>query len=199
MIIDATYVGNLEYFSDLIYLPFRQIRLFIASIIPGGTGLSKTFDPTKYPGPSIDSTGDVVLPDGSIKEGNRPASAAELARGVYEFEKRAHPTVLPAQLADVEFGDERQYIKLIARMANSHGVKIAFLFVPYYTGTRHIEEEQFYSRYGPVWNAGFLASRSDLYADYGHLTRTGAHILTDWVALPISAELSTGISTNRPN
>jgi hypothetical protein len=45
--------------------------------------------------------------------------------------------------------------------------------------------------YGPVWNAGFLSQEAEAFADYGHLTRAGADKLTDWVADPVAAMLTT--------
>ena len=174
LIADPGYIGDLDYLSDLIYLPFRQMFLFAADLAPGATGLIKRFDPTGYPGPSVDTTGSVVLPDGSVKEGEVPASAAELDRGVRKLESGMHPPLLPARFADLEFGDERHYVKLIATMARERGVRVAFLFLPYYSGPSQMQEEKLYEQYGPVWNAGYLANHADWFADYGHLTRNGA-------------------------
>jgi len=189
-IIDPGYVSDADYFPDLIYLPFRQLYLFAADVAPGLFHLTKTFDRSRYPGPSIDTTGSVVLPDGSIKEGERPASARELARGVGKLEHGTHTPILPARYADVEFGDERHYVEKIARLAQAHGAKVAFLFLPYYTGPSGIQEQKFYERYGPVWNAGYLSQHAEWYADYGHLTRTGADGLTDWLARRVGESLT---------
>src|SRR5207302_3342642 len=49
-IADPGYLGDLDYFSDLIYLPFRQMRLFAADLAPQALGLKKTFDPATYRG-----------------------------------------------------------------------------------------------------------------------------------------------------
>lgn len=189
MIADPGYVGNINYLSDLAYLPFRQLYLFAADLLPGATGLTKQFDPKRYAGSSVDTTGDVHLPDGTIKNGSQPASAAELARGVHKLESGMHPPILPASLADVEFGDERHFIRRIAAAAKAHGVPIAFIAIPYYTGPDTIQEEPFYREYGPVWNAGFLSPHAEWYCDYGHLTSGGAKILSDWLVTPIAAEL----------
>jgi len=192
-IVDPGYLGDVNYFSDLIYLPFRQMRLFAADWLPGGLGLAQAFDPARYRGSSIDTTGSIVLPDGRIKNGETPASEAELIRGVRKLEAGAHPPILPASLADLEFGDERHYIREIVELAEKSGTKVAFLFLPYYAGPSRLEDVQertFYERFGPVLDAGFLAPHAELYADYGHLTRGGAENLTDWLAKPI-AELLT--------
>ncbi len=188
-IVDPGYLGDLNYFSDLIYLPFRQMRLFAASLLPGGLGLAKDFDPAHYKGSSIDTTGSVVLPDGRIKDGENAASKAELERGVKKLEGGMHPPILPARLADLEFGDERTSTSRIAELARRNGAKVAFVFLPYYSGPgalRDVQELPFYERYGPVLNAGYLAQHAELYADYGHLTRRGATVLTDWLVQPVA-------------
>jgi hypothetical protein len=191
MIVEPGYIANAHYLGNLVYLPFRQMRLFMADLAPGAMGLRKTFDPSHYRGATIDTTGSVVLPDGSIKNGDEPASFAELDRGVRKLEAGMTPPILPADYADIEFGDERHYIRQIAEKARARGVRVAFLFLPYYTGPSKVQEQRFYETYGPVWNAGFLSQDAELYSDYGHLTRWGADKLTDWVTDPVSTMLAT--------
>jgi hypothetical protein len=187
MIVDPGYLGDANYFSDLVYLPFRQMRLFAAGLLPGGLRLAREFNLAHYKGSSIDTTGNVVLPDGRVKDGENPASASELARGVNKLEAGEHPPVLPGSLADLEFGDERHNVTQIAELAREHGARVAFLFLPYYTGPSVLQEAQFYDQYGPTLNAAFLASHAEWFADYGHLTRKGAKILTDWLIEPVAA------------
>ena len=197
-IAEPGYLGDWNYFSDLIYLPFRQIRLFAADWLPGGLGLAKAFDRAHYKGSSIDTTGSIVLPDGRIKDGETPGSQAELMRGVRKLEAGSHPPILPSRLADLEFGDERHYVREIAELAQKNGARVAFLFLPYYTGPgdlRDVQELKFYEQYGPVLNAGFLASHAEWFADYGHVTRRGADVLTDWLAEPV-AKLLTDAKTS---
>jgi hypothetical protein len=180
------YVMDFNYFSNLIYLPYRQMRLFMAKLWPASQDFSTTFNPSRYAGESVDTTGSVVLPDGSIKEGERPAPAAELNRGVRKLEHGMHPPILPDQFRDTEFGAERNNIRRIAALARAHGTQVVFVFIPYFTGPTTVQEQAFYGQYGPVWNAGFLRNHAELYADYGHLTRTGAYQLTDWLSGPIA-------------
>jgi hypothetical protein len=189
-IVAPGYVTDFKYFSNLIYLPYRQLRLFMADLWPASLGLSKSFDPSHYAGESVDTTGSVVLPDGAIKEGERPASAAELDRGVRKLERGMHPPILPDQFRDEEFGDDRTYIRKIVNLARAHGTPVAFVFIPYFTGPTTVQEQSFYGQYGPVWNAGFLRTHEEWFADYGHLTRTGAYRLTDWLLEPISQTLA---------
>ncbi|RBP17755.1 hypothetical protein DFR50_102248 [Roseiarcus fermentans] len=188
-IVDPGYLADVNYVSDLIYLPFRQMRLFGAGWFPDAFGLARRFDPARYRGPSVDTTGSLVLPDGHVKDGENPASHDELVRGVRKLEGGNHPPFLPASLADVEFGDERHYVRKIAEMAQKNGVRVAFVFLPYYTGPSalaDVQERTLYERYGPVLNAGFLSTHAEWYADYGHLTRHGAEVLTDWLVGPVA-------------
>ena len=187
-IADPGFVGDFDYLSDLAYLPFRQMRLFAANLLPADTGLTKEFDAANYRGPSIDTTGSVVLPDGKIKEGENSASAAELARGVKKLEAGTHPP-FPFETCGLEFGDERFYVRQIANLASEHGAQVAFLFLPYYKGPNDVQEIQFYRRFGPLIDASFIATHAEWFADYGHLTRGGAHILTDWLIEPVAALL----------
>ncbi|MBV8593172.1 MAG: hypothetical protein JOZ27_02600, partial [Caulobacteraceae bacterium] len=184
------YVGDVSWFADAIYLPFRQMRLFAEKLSPALTGAPTRFDPARYLGQSIDTTGSIRLPDGRIKEGDRPASAAELMRGVRKLEGGMHPPILGPRFADIEFGDERTYVRRMAAAARARGVKVMFLFLPYYTGPDTLQEQAFYDRFGPTMDAGFLAPHAELYADYGHLTRAGAAMVTDWMAPAVAAELA---------
>lgn len=190
-VVDPGYWTDLNYFSDLIYLPFRQAKLFAADVAPGVLGPPDTFRPREYRGHTLDTTGDVVLPDGKLKNAHDPATFEELERGVAKLEGGMTPPILPAAYADLEFGDERYYVRQIVRLARAHGVKVAFLFLPYYTGPTEIQEAALYQQFGPIWNAGFLSPHAELYADYGHLTSGGADELTDWLIEPTTQALQT--------
>jgi hypothetical protein len=196
LIVDPGYLANIDYLPDLAYLPFRQLHLFAADLFPQAAGLTKTFDARRYDGPSVDTTGSVILPDGRIKEGERPASYQELERGVRKLEAGAHPPFLPRSMADVEFGDERHYLTEIIDLAHAHGVKVAFLFLPYYAGPSTIQEQDFYARFGPVWNEGWLAAHAEFYADYGHLTRGAAQQLTHALVAPVGEMLQSPEATH---
>jgi hypothetical protein len=189
MLVDPAYFGNIKYLADLGYLPYRQLLLFAADIAPGTMGFSHDFDPARYAGPFLDTTADITLPDGTIKRTGQPAALAELERGVRKLETGTNPPILPASLADIEFGDERAYVRRIAAMAKARGIRVVFLAIPYYTGTTYVQEGALYRHFGPLWNAGFLAPHAEYYTDYAHLTRGGARVLTDWVAPMITAEL----------
>ena len=181
-IIDPGYFGDLNYFSDLIYLPYRQLQLFIANLAPGIMGLTKQFDRSTYAGSAVPTTRMLVLPDGSFVDGDKIGEPAEVERGVHKLVSGTKPRLMPERLAELEFGDERHYIRDIAAMAREHGAQVAFVVLPYYSSPSRVMDEGFYKQFGPVWNAGFVARDINLYHDYAHLTSTGAHAVTDWLA-----------------
>jgi hypothetical protein len=189
LLADPGYPTNLNYLSNLAYLPFRQMRLFAAYVFPGAFGLSDTFQPDRY---SADQTEDIIFtPDGGTpRPASQAAPFAELEAGAERLTAGTRPPILPRSLADFEFGDERHYIRRIVAAAQAHGVKVAFLFLPYYTGPATIQEQDFYAQYGPVWNAGFVADHPELYSDYAHLTTEGAARVNAWIA-PSVAKLIT--------
>lgn len=188
LLVDPGYLANANYLGDLVYLPYRQMKLAVAYAAPQAAGLTDHFDPGRYD-PDPPNPTSVVKPDGSVQDWTQPASPQELQRGITKLERGMHPPILPASLADIEFGDERHYIRRIVAAAQEKGVKVAFLFIPYCTGPSDVQEEKFYRQYGPVWNAGFLSSHAELYADYGHLTVAGAKIMTAWLAPYVAGSL----------
>lgn len=190
-VVSPGHLLNARYLGNLVYLPFRQMRLVVADTAPAIMGLHKNFDSARYGGASVDTTGNIVMPNGEVKNGDAPAPISELDRGVRKLEAGMTPPILPSQFADIEFGDERHYIKQIVKAAENKGVPVAFVFLPYYTGPTEVQEQTFYESYGPVWNAGFVKDNATLFADYGHLTGGGADIVTDWLVDPIAELLAT--------
>lgn len=189
LVADPGYFINLNYLSNLVYLPYRQMELFAADLWPSLTGRTKTFDPAIYRGSNVETTKEQHRLDGSPVNRINPAPRDELISQVSQLEKGMHPPFLPVSLRDVEFGDERHFIREIADLARAKGTRIVFLSIPYYTGSDAIQEEPFYRQFGDVINASFLASHAELYVDYAHLTAHGAKVLTDWLVPYISQEL----------
>lgn len=176
------YLGNLNWPANLIYLPYRQLRLFAARSFPEFFGLPKIFDPARYAGTGFDSTVSFTTGDGLYVERNKRVPRAVLEAGVDRIERGNRPPILGPRFADTEFGDERTHVASIAAAARTKGVPIAFLFLPYYTGPGMIQERAFYERFGPVLDASFLSTHDEWFSDVGHLNHEGALVLTDWLA-----------------
>jgi len=189
MVADPGYATNLDYLANLAYLPFRQMRLFVADVLPGGAfGLSKTFRAERY---TPDPTQDILFTTrtGEVVPADQPARRDDLEAGARDLKARTTPPLLPRAFADLEFGDDRHYIRRIVAAAERRHVKVAFLFLPFYTGPQSAQEGDFYRRFGPVWNAGFVAPHPELYSDYAHLTTQGADSLLPWLAPKVAQEL----------
>ena len=181
-VLDPAYIGNLNYLSNLIYLPYRQLRLFAAQFAPAAFDLPAGFDPARYAGTAYDSTNSFVTGAGIRAERNRIVPVAELEAGVRRYEKGVRPPILGPRFADQEFGDERAYIRRMVAAAKAHGARVAFLFLPYYTGPTVVQERAFYERFGPVLDAGFVSTHPEYYADVAHLNHSGALVVSDWLA-----------------
>ncbi|HWE99405.1 MAG TPA: hypothetical protein VG248_06390 [Caulobacteraceae bacterium] len=189
-VLDPGYFPDFDWASDVAYLPYRQLRLFVSQLLPGGTGLDRQFDPRKYAGESVETTGSLLMADGRFKDADHPGSPSIVRAAASRFAASMHPPLLHGRVARWEFADERANIADIARLARSRGVRIAFLYLPYFNARPQIQEAPFYSRFGPIWRPDFLADDIGLYYDYGHLDRTGAARLTDWLAPQVAAQLA---------
>jgi hypothetical protein len=178
----GAYLINFGYFSDLSYLPFRQMKLAAMRMFPKAFNVSLRFDPASYQGSSYDTTiSSQFLPEAFL---NRDAVVprTDLLKQATEWARSQTPPLLPAAAADLEFGDENFYIRKIAKIAASRGVTVAFLYIPYFNGPQKPLEEAFYAQFGPVLEADFISSQDQLYQDFAHLNRTGALVLTDWLS-----------------
>ena len=186
-IVDPAYFGNLNYLTNLIYLPYRQIRLAVARAVPGHLDLPTSFDAERYRRVDPDTTTSFQAADGHIVRRDLRVAQADLAAQVAQFERSVRPPVLGPRWADVEFGDDRTYVARMARLARNHRVRVAFLFMPYYTGPSAVQERAYYARFGPMLDASFVSRQDEWYSDVAHLNHAGALALTDWLAPQVAA------------
>jgi hypothetical protein len=186
-IVDPAYMGNLNYLSNLVYLPYRQLRLFVANFFPRQFELPERFDHTQYAGTLDDTTISHRTGDGTTVERARRVSAFELRAGVIRYERGVRPPLLGVSGADFEFGDERVYLSRIVALAHHHRTNVVFLFLPYYTGPSALQERDFYATLAPVLDASFVKRHDEWYSDVAHLNHIGAQALTDWLATRISS------------
>jgi hypothetical protein len=182
-VVEAAYPINLHYFADLSYLPFRQMKLAAMWLFPGTFNVDPQFDPASYQGSDYDITMWIRLRD-------RVVPRAKLLKDAGDSENGFTPPLLPAAAADIEFGDENFYIRKIVAMARARRVRVAFLYIPYFTGPPTTLEEAFYAQFGPILNANFVSDKDQLFMDYAHLNHAGAVELSDWLAERIASLLS---------
>jgi hypothetical protein len=177
----ATFVSNVGYLRNLGYLPFRQMKLAAMRVFPDAFGVRPSFDPASYEGSSYDSVQSFRLADGRLIDRERVMSHAELLADAAAI-RRSRPRMLPADWADIEFGDENFYIRKIVAMARATGVKVVFLSIPYFTGPVETPEDAFYAQYGPIFKADLVTENDQLFWDGEHLNVAGATVVTDWLA-----------------
>jgi len=178
----AAYLVNFNYFSDLIYLPFRQMKLAAMRLFPSEFNVTLRFNPDSYQGSNYDTTLSVRFLPAAFLNRDATLPRTELLTQATRWARSQTPPLLPVMAADLEFGDENFYIRKIVQLAEAKGVMIAFLYIPYFSGPEKPLEEAFYAQYGPVFDASFVADQDKLYQDYAHLNRTGAFMLTDWLS-----------------
>lgn len=190
-VIDPAYFGNLNYLANLAYLPFRQVKLFAARVFPAVFGLAPRPDPARYAGTNI--TAFAVRNDaGTPIDRDHPLDRAVLEAQVRRYERGLNAPLLSRRFADIEFGDDRVYLQRMMALARARGIKVVFLFLPYYSGPSVLQERALYTEFGPILDASFLARHPEFFADVAHVNRAGASALTDWLAPRIAALMPDG-------
>jgi hypothetical protein len=182
-IIGAVYPINLNYFRDLSYLPIRKLKLIAAKWFPNLFDVRLHFDRSLYQGSDYDPLKMVRNPDGSAVDiRQHTITRAALLKQIASGESGLHLSLmrLPAPMAALEFGDEYFYVPKIAALAQAHGTKMAFLYVPQFQGPPKSLMDAFYGQYGPVFDASFVSDSDQLFADTAHLNNDGRLRITDW-------------------
>lgn len=180
-VIDPAYLGNLSWAGNLVYLPYRQLRLFAARLAPQAFDLPDRFVAARYAGRNVETTGSFRAGDGFFVERNRRVPRAELLAGKARYEAGVMPPVLGARLADQEFGAERTYVRRMVGAAQARGIKVAFVFLPYFEGPATVQERALYEQAGPLFDAHFLSRHDEWFADVAHLNHDGAVVVSDWL------------------
>jgi hypothetical protein len=182
---------RLSYFPDVAYLPYRQLRLALAWALPAASGLSPQFVPKDYAGSAVDTTGGSINEGAAIINADIAAPPSTLIQASRRFRDRqeAHRP-RSARARAVLLADDRAYMTTMLDLARRRGVKVAFLFIPYFEGPAQPETPRIYEGLGPVWNAAFVSDHADWWADFIHLSRAGATHLTDWLVGPVASALA---------
>lgn len=178
--------GLHEHPTNLAYLPFRQLRMFFANLLPDVFGFTKTFDPKSYAERATeDYTDGFVFHDEWI-DTTRRETAQSLA--ATPFVPRA-PTAMTRFLDHFNDGDDHTYIRAIAKLAQAHGTKLIFVYLPEYGAPLHTSEAAFLKQYGELVEMGDIATHPELYMEVHHLNRYGAAIVSDRTSAAIVAAL----------
>ncbi len=169
--------------KNLMFLPFRQLKLFAASLLPGPFGLQDQFDAARYAAQPDDPTQPHRNRKGELIDFGDTRSRAVLLQEAYdnaaEFDRRSR---LPGPVRAVTDADDRVFTDLIVRAAAERGVKVLFVYQPAFHRPGAIVNRPYYEAMGPVQDDVDLADQDALYYDWVHLNTAGAMILSDRVA-----------------
>ena len=173
-IVAAPVVINRSYLDDLAFVPYRQMSLFAQSLFPEAFEL-REFNRGDYLGPDFDTTQSFVSPTAGFVDREKGSTSEELGPVARERVRSITPPLLPASLAAAEFAVEYRYTRQIADLAKANGTAIGFVYLPIFANPEPLRQGDFYRAIGPVITAPCVAKRAEDYADYGHVTRAGAH------------------------
>jgi hypothetical protein len=171
-----------DYFYDLANLPSRKLRLFGASLAPSLFGLRDRFDPEIYARTTSDYTSGSRVLEGKLVDMEREVAPAALLAQAKEPASSKSKLVMRALAWCCNDGDEYVYMREIARLAEAHGAKLLFVFLPEFNNRAEIRERDFLERYGKMLDMSDLANQDKLYQSWGHLNHAGATIASDRLA-----------------
>jgi hypothetical protein len=179
-VLGAPMLINLNYFHDILRLPFRQISLFVKSLWPEKFGLKRHFDPQQYDGETVDNTkvvhvgGHVLTPreDGRIDPAKLDAIASERRE-----QKNLH--MLGPLLNDLEYRFPRYYLQQILDLAERKGVTVKFLYLPSYGQSERPYDSSFYAGRGEMISINDILAKKENWLDPDHLNLYGAAELSN--------------------
>ena len=177
-------LSNVNYPRDLIYLPYRQLKLSAARLFPKQFGLNANFTGEGLRSRATEP-GYLRGPDGRWRQIYGQNPLAVLYSGVARSKRITTKPVFPKSLAWLEFGPEYYYISEIAALAKVRGARIAFLFIPQFKSDGNIQAAAFYRTYGTLLDASFLSADPSNYSSFGHLNEAGSARLSAWLATAI--------------
>lgn len=179
-VLRAPVIFNTAYFSDLAYLPWRQLSLFVRTRFPRFFG-DRSFADSDYVGDGYDSTTSFTTPTGNYVDRDSIVPERELRAPADRRAASITPPLLPAALASREFAIDTSYTEQIVALARRNGTKVAFLYLPIFAHPMPVQQQGYYTGLGPLLPALHLSSHPDWYSDYGHLNRRGSAALSRWL------------------
>jgi hypothetical protein len=176
--------------KNLMYLPFRQLKLFAASLFPGPFGVREQFDPVPYAATPIDQTGVHRNRAGELVDMSQAEPRALLLQQEKEHAGEfGQKSKLPRAVRNVTDADDRVYVDLIAHAAAERGIKLLFVYQPAFNRPAPISNRRYYEALGPVQDNVDLAGNDAIFHDWGHVNTTGAIIVSDRIAAVLAKML----------
>jgi hypothetical protein len=188
-IINAPLLVNIKYFDNLLYLPYRNLSYAAQAALPSEFGVTTTFEPERYLSTDLDRTRGYRTPTGEVINGDQRAPESTLRaqvqaikgsneRGALRYLDRLPP-------AEAQPG-EWFYIRKIADLCHSRGVKLVFVTIPLFGNYHPFSDDAAYARFGTVIRIDSVSGQPNLYWNGGHLNQMGAIVATDslarWIA-----------------
>jgi hypothetical protein len=186
-VLRAPVLINPGYFANLVFLPYRQLSLFVQTRWPGLFGVRRTFDPKAYWGSDHDTTTSHWSANGNWIDRDSVRPAALLDKAVKGKLAVRTPVLLPARLRAYEYVLERSYTRKAAELARNRGAAVGFVYLPIYSHRFGIADAGFYRAFGFVLNAAVLADDHRNYSDYAHFNRIGTARASRWIATRLAA------------
>jgi hypothetical protein len=190
---------NRDYFTDALFLAYRQLKLWLIGRDPEFFGYSATFDPSTYAGSALDTTGSEHFPDGTSIDTESPHTEQEIENLARKYWAGVHRPVLPPRLRELEFAVSRASIRKIVALARRNDCALYFYYVPMFRGP---EKPLDYDFYVSLVGADHIMLEEttregyQYYWDGRHVNRAAAELLTrrlgDRLAPLVSAEAQEG-------
>jgi hypothetical protein len=174
--------------ASILRLPMRQMKLAVETALPEAYGFQARFNPALYPGSAFDFNGGNTADEAArtyLTQAHRAALQSESDRRKREIVA----PILPEDLAFLEFGVSRSSLDEITALAEAHGARVAFLFLPFYQGYKAPRDADWISQHGALWTAEWMMTDPRYYKDAAHSSVIVLEPLNRWVGDRIIAEL----------
>lgn len=152
-------------------LPVRQMELALVSLSPDQFGYHAAFAPSRYEGSARELRLAEVHGDTANAPERANLSAETLAANTAMRKREMRAPILPDALSDVEFGVSRHYLRATKDLAEAHGARVVFVFLPIFNGYPQPLDRKFIDTLGPIITSAAWMHDPDAYRDEGH-TRT---------------------------
>jgi hypothetical protein len=173
--------------KNLAYLPFRQLKLFSASLFPDLFSLPTRFDAEIYANTAYDRT---IEP--------APEMSREALLKLVRDAKPERHSRLPKAIRTVTDADDLVYVDLIAAEAAKRHIKLLFVYQPTFMRHTTIEDLKHYRSLGPVEDLSDISTRAELYRDPSHMNPAGSVVVSDRVAAALTVLLPPSDAVARP-
>ena len=176
-VLEAPLLINLNYFSDLLRLPGRQLKLFAQSVT-GQASMRAAFDPADYPGAHLDRTQQHVLFDGRVVSRDKTMGEAGLDADMRRRNAgRTRPNLLPSAMRSLEYRVPRVYLGKLEDAFAEAGGRTSYVYIPGWRAGDFPAEisDKLGGRAPDYTPVSALTNDPGYWLDAGHLNANGAH------------------------